>query len=302
LSLLLGKEFFDINQTINASGAHPRQSFGGSQSSPGTPASSQTPTAGRSQGLTYLVAQHKLSQVLQAEAVITGSMTLQPAGMQSETHRMLVRAVGQKHHKVARLRMAPDPKMDPEREKQELMKVSAKKARKKAEEYGFGRRRRSAYSKRRAGHDMWSDDEDEGREFAASDEDTERGPDGTPKKRRRSFDEGTKDGEYQEDDFLVADSPDGEKGDGGEGKGARGREDEVEEDPLDRLDEQIQRQADERRRQRERGLGAQEEQKTEAEEEMDVESEEDEDDFRVRRTGTSSRKKRAIDFEEEDDE
>ena len=88
------------------------------------------------------MAQHKRAQLLQAEAVITGYMTLRPTGMQSETHRMLVRAVGQKHNKVARLRMAPDPKMDPEREVAELLKVAAKKSKKRPEEDEFGGRKR----------------------------------------------------------------------------------------------------------------------------------------------------------------
>ena len=98
----------------------------------------------KSQGLTYLVAQHKRSQVLQAEAVITGFMSLRPTGMQSETHRMLVRAVGQKHTKVSRLRMAPDPTMDPEREQRELLKQASRKSRKpKTDDDGHsGTRRR----------------------------------------------------------------------------------------------------------------------------------------------------------------
>jgi len=131
LSLRLGKELFDINQTIDTSGVFAGP-IGGSQASQ-SQSQSQEPAASKSksQGLTYLVAQHKRAQVLQAEAVITGYMTLRPTGMQSETHRMLVRAVGQKHNKVARLRMAPDPTKDPEREVAELSKLVAKKSKKK---------------------------------------------------------------------------------------------------------------------------------------------------------------------------
>ena len=114
MSLRLGKEYFDINQVIDSSGSAHRQAFGTSQnsqsqSSPGTP----TTAPGKAHGLTYLVAQHKRAEILQAEAAITGFLTLRPTDMQSETHRLVVRAVGQKHSKVARLRMAPD--MDPER-------------------------------------------------------------------------------------------------------------------------------------------------------------------------------------------
>src|SRR5277367_4211909 len=133
MSLRLGKELFDINQSIDTSATVPRQSVG-SQPPPSQADSipSQSQGSGiKSHGLTYLVAQHKRCQVLQSEALITGYMTLTPTGMQSETHRMLVRAVGQKHNKVARLRMAPDPTIDPEKEKLELMKQSAKRSKKK---------------------------------------------------------------------------------------------------------------------------------------------------------------------------
>ena len=56
----------------------------------------------------YLVAQHERPEVLQAIKVITGHLTLRPTGMPSEAHSRLVRAVGQKHNKVARFRMAPN--------------------------------------------------------------------------------------------------------------------------------------------------------------------------------------------------
>jgi RNA polymerase-associated protein LEO1 len=85
--------------------------------------------------------------------------------MQSETHRMLVRAVGQKHNKVARLRMAPDPTQDPEKEKMELMKQTSKSKpkRQKTEDDGFGnpRAKRKSYSRKRGGDGVWSDDEEE---------------------------------------------------------------------------------------------------------------------------------------------
>jgi len=57
---------------------------------------------------------------------------------------MLVRAVGQKHNKVARLRMAPDPKTDPEREVAELTKAVAKKSKKRADDDESGGRREGA--------------------------------------------------------------------------------------------------------------------------------------------------------------
>ncbi|KAG8220888.1 Leo1-like protein-domain-containing protein [Butyriboletus roseoflavus] len=290
LSLRLGKELFDINQTIDTSGGVVRQSIGSSQStSQSTPSASQPPGL-KSQGLTYLVAQHKRSEVLQAEAVITGYMTLRPTGMQSETHRMLVRAVGQKHSKVARLRMAPEPTMDPEREKLELLRLSARKSKKKTDDTGFGvRRKRSSSQRKRSSHDVWTDDEEP--EYGGSeDEDDVRGS------KRKA--EARKGGEYQEDDFVVADESDEDRGFGqGSGKKRRRREEEVE-DPLDRLDAKIdQQQEEERKRKNIDSLGGDDSH------DMDVESEEEDEEHRARKAGSGTRKtKRTLTFEEDEDE
>ncbi|KAF8636385.1 hypothetical protein AX17_003567 [Amanita inopinata Kibby_2008] len=290
LSLRLGKELFDINQTIDTSAGIPRQLIGGSQSQ-STQSQSRTPL-GTSQGLTYLVAQHKRSQVLQAEAVITGYMHLRPAGMHSETHRMLVRAVGQKHSKVARLRMAPDPSMDPEREKLELMKQSAKRSRKKAEpDDGLGKRRRRRSWRDTASRD-WTDDE----EVAAMSEEEDDGLGSVHRtKRKESAKKVSED--YQEDDFLVADSSDEE---GGFTENKRRRKDEdVDEDPLDKLDAQIEQQEDKKKRHHE-SPGDEGQVNSDK---MDVESEEDDEgeELKVRRSGTSRVRKRVVNADEDED-
>ncbi|KAF8727200.1 hypothetical protein AX14_007511 [Amanita brunnescens Koide BX004] len=282
LSLRLGKELFDINQMIDTSGAVPRQSLGGSQSQF---QSSQTRNStGKSQGLTYLVAQHKRSQVLQAEAVITGYMQLRPAGMHSETHRMLVRAVGQKHSKVARLRMAPDPTMDPEREKLELMKQSAKKSRRKVDqEDGLGKRRKKRHWRETASRD-WTDDEEE---HAAGSEEEE--DDGMGSQRKTKRKEATrKEEEYQEDDFVVADESDDDAAYSGN---KRRRGEDAEEDALEKLDAKIEEQED-------TVTGPPEAEDTKGDD-MDVESEEDEGEFQVRALRA---RKRAVKAEEEEEE
>lgn len=289
LSLRLGKELFDINRTIDTSGGVVRQSIGGSQSASQSTSSASQSSGLRSQGLTYLVAQHKRSEVLQAEAVITGYMTLRPTGMQSETHRMLVRAVGQKHSKVARLRMAPEPTMDPEREKLELLRLSARKSKKKTEDGGFGvRRKRSSSQRKRPGHDVWTDDEEPEYE-GSEDEDEVRGA------KRKA--EARKGGEYQEDDFVVADESE-EDGGFGEGSGKKRRRREEEEDPLDRLDAKIdQQQEEERKKKNYDSLGGDDSH------DMDVESEEEDEEHRVRKAGSGTRKtKRTLTFEEDEDE
>ena len=238
---------------------------------------------------------------------------------------MLVRAVGQKHNKIARLRMAPDPITDPEREKMELMKQSAKKSKRKADmedSYGGGRRTRAGYSRKRMGHDVWSDDgdEEERQEFEPSDEEEEEEADGgrgnSPRKRVATGDEKKGVGEYQEDDFVVADSSDeeaGPEGEGGKIRKHRNEEDYMEEDHLEKMDAKIKEQEDEKRRRQRRPGEAQagDEDDAEAEteegdegnEEMEVESEDEEEEFKIRRVGgTGGRKKRAIDFDNDDDE
>ncbi|KAG6813820.1 hypothetical protein H0H92_006764 [Tricholoma furcatifolium] len=282
LSLRLGKELFDINQTLDTSATVPRQFIGSQASQPSQATQSDGPI--KSQGLTYLVAQHKRSQVLQAEAVITGYMSLRPTGMQSETHRMLVRAVGQKHNKVARLRMAPDPTMDPEREKLELMKQTARKPKKKNEydELLGGRKRR--YSRKTADRDVWSDDEEEDAvgAFEGSDEENENGGSGRKSQKKA--------GEYQEDDFVVADSDD----DAPRESKRRRAEDEYE-DPLDKIDQKIE-EAQKRRHE----PGSKDDDAGDGD--MDVESEEedeDEEEFKVRRSAGT--RKRAV-FKDDDDE
>ena len=310
LSLKLGKELFDITQTIDTSGAIPRQAIGGSQPQSQPITQNSKPQA---QGLTYLVAQHKRAEILQCEALVTGYMSLRPTGMQSETHRMLVRAVGQKHNKVARLRMAPDPTTDPEREKMELLKLASKKPKKsKGEDDGFGgsRRRRLGYTRKRTGDDMWSDDEDE-EAFGGGGSEDEYGlgsaTDG--KMKRRKPEESTRKGpgEYLTDDFLVSDSDEGNDSEEGQGKKRRKkrtREDENEDDDLEKLEAKIDQQEAEERKRKSREVAEGTADGTGGDDAMDVESEEDEEEHHVRRAGISSgsRKKRALEVEEEDEE
>lgn len=296
MSLRLGKELFDVNESIDTSAGVPRQLIGVPPSSQSQPSQTQTPGL-KSQGLTYLVAQHKRSQVLQAEAVITGYLSLRPTGMQSETHRMLVRAVGQKHNKVARLRMAPDPVMDPEREKLELMKQSAKKSKKKNEHddgYGGGRKK-AHYSRRATDHNVWSDDDEEGGAFAGSDEDEDLGSSPRKAKRKHGEEKGAED--YQQDDFVVADSSE-EEGGGGRKRVREGSE----EDPLDKIDAQISQQQEAKKQRKSSGGKARNEDTGDEDNDgMDVESEEEEEEFKIRRVGGAGSRKRAINFDEEEE-
>ncbi|KAF9648886.1 Leo1-domain-containing protein [Thelephora ganbajun] len=313
LSLLLGKELFDISQQLYISPANTRSATSGSQPSQSRVESSQHSQSSTTtnQGLTYLVAQHKRAEILQSEALITGYMQLRPTGMQSETHRMLVRAVGQKHNKVARLRMAPDPTQDPEKEKMELMKQTSrsKPKRQKIEDDGFGnsRAKRKSYSRKRSGDGVWSDDEEEAAyEMYGGESDEDQDLDGGPgrrtgrKGRARSGGDARKGSEYKTDDFVVSDSPsdgaDSESGKRSKRKMVdRGQSDE---DDLDKLDAKIEQQEEAERK---RGKSGMEEDHPEPEE-MDVESEEpDEDDEHQVRKAGGKRRRLAAGFDEDDE-
>jgi len=298
MSLLLGKELFDIQANADVAPSTPR---GSQRAPPSQSQSSSQPTSGnyiRSQGLTYLVAQHKRAEILQSEALVSGFLSIRPTSMQSETHKMLVRAVGQKHNKVARLRMAPEMSRDPDRELAELQKSAAKSKTKrpKADDLGnkFSARRRSSggRSRNRGAGGLYSDDEDEA-EFVGSDEERE-----SPKKKRTT-------GEYEADDFVVEDSD--SDYDGGKSRSTKKRKaakEDVEADSLDEMDASIERQ-----RKREKATKVTPTKMAEGaidaqgdDDAMDIAESEDEEEEDIRRIGTGSRKKIIYDDEEEEEE
>lgn len=194
MSLQLGKEMYDIVTDIE----HPTSS---------TPSQSQSQSfsqgsksISRNKGISYIVTQHPYETLLQAEVAITGSMKLQPVGMESEVHRQLVRAVAQKHSKVSKLRFASDSMLAAAEQAQEALK-KAPGARNRSGTLGDGasgkKRRISAYDKRRKRRmGGYSDDEDNS------------GPEGDDLLRQASNVKGI--GEYQQDEFLVADSDEGD--------------------------------------------------------------------------------------------
>jgi RNA polymerase-associated protein LEO1 len=271
------------------------------------PPNSQNPL--RSHGLTYLVAQHKRAEVLQAEKVITGHLTLRPTGMQSETHRKLVRAVGQKHNKVARLRMAPSDlvRKDPDKELAELAKNAARKPRKsnKKAEDGLvtAKKRRAGVGKKSREH-VWSDDE--GEAFMGSEDDSEDGLDGKRKVKKKPAPDELKKGpgEYQTDDFVVSDEGDDEDGTKG---GKRQADDE--EQVKDSLDEAEAKIAKQESKKRKKGHVKEEEAaptggdaEDDTDDKMEVESEEDDQEVGIRRPLTGGRRRRVAVKDEDDDE
>ena len=329
MSLQLGKELFDVSVNIDNSasipragaqqGAMPSQSQSQSSSTPAKPTQDpfHFPTEPcRSQGLSYLVAQHKSSTILQVEAPIAGFLSLRPTGMQSETHRKLVRAVGQKHNKVARLRIAPEMTRDPERVNAEMMKAASKQRRKST---GGGRRktrdgsadgadedsdgdsqrrkkRRSSFGRHRSSRNVYSDDEEEA--YAeGSDEDDDVGI----RKRRDTGKQKRDAGDYEADDFVVEDPSENEDEDSGKAPGPNS-DDVGEPDELDKIDRQIDHQSRNRRKETHKSsedvdMGA-------GSDDMDMsnsEAGEDDDDAAAVRKPGAGRKKIVIEDEDEDE-
>ncbi len=107
MSIQVGDEIFDLTVNMDlptTTAPKPFTSAAGSQPE-------EIPTTNnvsRDQGVSYLFSQRLQSQILQAEAAITGTLALKPTGMHSEAHIKVAKAVAQKHTKTTRLRMAAD--------------------------------------------------------------------------------------------------------------------------------------------------------------------------------------------------
>ncbi|KAI9511594.1 Leo1-like protein-domain-containing protein [Russula earlei] len=280
MSLRLGKEYFDINQVIDSSGSAHRQAFGLSQNSQSQSQGTPTATPSKAHGLTYLVAQHKRAEILQAEAAITGFLTLRPTDMQSGD--------------------ASPRHMDPEREKQELIRASVKKTRYPRADEGGGvggtrRRRASGGGRRRSGGEMdiWSDDEDAAYDAYANDDD---GDGRSPKKRRAREPDERRGGEYQTDDFVVADSDEDEGGVHGSDRDGKRRTCWTSWTPKS-ASRRLTEKGDGTKRRKRRKAGKNKPEKAA----MEVESEEDEEELRVRRVGGARKRSTVAGFDEEDE-
>ncbi|PVG03405.1 Leo1-domain-containing protein, partial [Serendipita vermifera] len=187
MSIQLGNEMYDINTTMEQQSSQQADS----QSQP----HSQSMGSSRAQGVSYLVSQHRNEGLLQVEAPITGTMSLRPVGTQSHVHRQLVKAVAQKHTKVSKLRFASESMLLAAEKEQEALRKKGPKSRLPGASSGARRRRRvSAFERRRRGE--YSDDD-------SMDGDTRmpnRGYDAAGAEAKKGV------GEYEEDEFLVADS------------------------------------------------------------------------------------------------
>ncbi|TRM65288.1 Leo1-like protein-domain-containing protein [Schizophyllum amplum] len=279
LSLRLGKELFDIQQTVDNSATMTRQTMGGAGSqrphkrlpSPtGEPRAS--PILSRSTNIPRFFRARRPSR-LHVPHAVRHAFGEPP---------LLVSAVSQKRNKSARVRMAPDPTVDPEREKAELIRQDMKKTKRTRSEPRPRRSRRT--------DDMWSDDDEE--EGYAYDEEEGGGRRGsTSKKAGRSRDEASGGGEYQEDDFVVADEDESE-----EEPSTKRRRHQEDEDALDRAERELEkRNRDEKKS---GGRSSPKEESDDGEEAMDVESEEEEDRVRIRRADS----RRRVHVEEEEEE
>ncbi|KIY69195.1 Leo1-like protein [Cylindrobasidium torrendii FP15055 ss-10] len=266
LSLRLGKEYFDINQTVDNAAGIRREALGDTKKQ----------HVQRAEGLTYLVVGHPQSGILQAEARIAGSMTLRPTGMQSDVHRMLVKSVGAKHSKVSRLKLADDPIIAPELEAQEAVRNARRRAPPRPRNPDAPKRRRAQRSER-------TDDPDDDSAFSSENEAPRKRRASTSAKKKSRKDDDDGHGDYQQDDFVVDD----ESEDSDFERRRMGKEDDL--DRLDALAEKSNKK---------KSAGGRKDE--DEDEEMDIESEEDEDEPKVRRSG-GRRKRAAYDDDDEDE-
>ncbi|GAB1518514.1 Paf1 complex component [Rhizoctonia solani] len=295
MSLQLGTEIFDIN--ANAEGSRPVPAASQPQTQSQTQ-SSQTPK--RAGGLSYLYTQHKHAGVLQCEVPITGTLTLQPTGMFSATHRQLVRAVGQRHSRTARLRLAPEPTMDPEREQRELQKTANRSARPRKPRASMGgfdgaRRSRTSTASRRRDYVFASDD---------SGGDVNSDSDDGIGARKKTQSAPKRGGEYVADDFVVSDEDDADDGGSPNGKRRKGHDDGM--DSLDEAEEKLEREAAKRRK-KERASGKEDadlDPEADADEDVDMDDSAEDEEASIRKAGGKTRNRRravALDDEDEDE-
>ncbi|KZV96378.1 Leo1-domain-containing protein [Exidia glandulosa HHB12029] len=312
LSVQLGKELFDV--TDNVTDPVRQSSQGGSQSQ-GTPSR----LGGGTGGLTYLVAQHKRAEILQAEALVAGQMSIRPVSMQSDAHRKLVRAVSQRHKQLARLKTVDDRELEHIQKQQVEAQRKGGPRKQRAPRDPNAPPRRSA--KRRERADIWSDDE---QDFDDNDAEGDSDPDvggsspvkrASAKKKRRSThggDDGDRADDYKTDDFVVADTSDEDDDEGG-GKKSKKKKSRADEDADEAPDELEQMEARLERREAERRKKAPASKKdvpassvlpakadAEGSEDMEVESEEEDD--MPARTRKPAPGKRKVAFEDEEDE
>jgi RNA polymerase-associated protein LEO1 len=251
--------------------------------------------------MSYLYTQHKHAGVLQCEVPITGTLTLQPTGMFSATHKQLVRAVGQRHTRTARLRLAPEPTMDPEREQRELQKTANRTARprkQRAPGGGFDGTRRSRVSvASRRREDVFGSDESGGEGNSDSDD----GLGGGRKKTQSTTKRG---GEYVADDFVVSDEDDADDAGGSPAGKRRKGQDDGGMDSLDEADEKIEREAAKRRK-KEKESGERDvdsDADGEADEDVDMEDSAEEEEASIRKAGGKTRnRRRAVTLDDEED-
>jgi len=268
MSLQLGKELYDISVNVDTSASISRSTIhgvGASQSLPSSqPVASQQvevkpdgPIKGN--GLAYVVSQHPEAAILRTEAQITGTMGLRPAGLQGSIHDKFRKALQQKHSKVSRLRFAQDEEVSAvERQIAELQKRPWKSARSASGGDGTRRRRSggarsgiSAAERRKRAADMYSDEEEAEESDAGSDAGAYGGGASRLSARRPVGDSKRGPGEYEADDFLVADEDDDdESGRSPTKKRKRSKaEEDVPDEPddLEMMDAQIERLQKERK-------------------------------------------------------
>ncbi|KZP01873.1 Leo1-domain-containing protein [Calocera viscosa TUFC12733] len=282
MSFQVGTEFWDVTQMVE-----------------------DAPT---SRDTSFAVVQMEAPGILQAVRSLTGSMALRPTGLNSRTHRDLVRAIGQKHSKIAKLRMTGDGDRAPEAVLREILKednrAAAKRRTKERAADGFGTPRKRRGAARRGREEMWSDEEEYQEDEDEDEEGSGRRGRGSPRKGGVPR-EGRRAGSYEEDDFLVKDTDDEEFGEEMDGEAsprrarkrprpAREEEEEEGKDDMELAEDKLEEAARVRKRARAAkkedlpGKKEEEEELQKVLDEPESEEEEDPEEVGVRRVGAGA--------------
>lgn len=217
LSLQLGSEIFDI--------ATDRSTTSNRSLAPSTDPSSSFSTLNQSQpnsvhtipqAPAYLVTQHGYAQLLESQAIVSGSMTFRPTAIQSASHRKVAQnarqaaaLMGQGKNKVQMIMAQTDPELESQGKSGAKGGKGSRKARAAQGEAGFGGKKSG---KRKSVRSTRLDDFSDGE----GEEDSDGIDLAAERKKSRARDA------EEMDDFLATDSDEDVDSDAGGGKSSKG--------------------------------------------------------------------------------
>lgn len=256
LSLQVGAELFDISLTVDHSAVLTSTTVPvvPSATSGAAGLSSSTFDQNRGHGLTYLVAKHDYTDLLEAQASVHGTLTFRPTTLQSNTHRRLATSIASRNVKGRATKVAQLPTIDPEKLKAEREKAEvdkAKKAKREAQKSASAARKKAGGKRPTRMIGGFSDDEGDEEDGEEGDEEGySRSAAARSQPRRGRGGPLAREDEYEDED------EDGFVRDDDEEEEQSGAQSEGEPDEMDEAEARIEREERRRREQKARGEDA----------------------------------------------